>query len=207
MVAPQSKLSSKHASFENGRLRQGPLSTMEEFPEDSPFYGRFRISSHAPLRALTNRYTCQGCQKSTRYFCYRCVQPAPELVGLLPEVQLPPVQLVLVKHVRELEGKSTAVHVALLAPSATVLVPYDPAVGLETCPVLQDVDECAVLFPEEGISQPIASVNWSHNSVVSTTNDGMQKGIKKIVVIDGTWQQAKGMLFHDPLLKRIKVMH
>lgn len=168
---------------------------MQDFPADSPFGNNaFHISSHEPLKSLTNRYICNGCQKSSRYFCYRCVRPAEELEGRLPNVELP-LELVILKHARELEGKTTAVHAALLAPTSTRLIPYDPTLGgiltetVEEQETLLDADSTVILFPEEGVSQPISAIDWNP--------------IKRIIVIDGTWQQAKGMLIHDEKLRLV----
>lgn len=60
---------------------------MQNFPDASPFAG-FRISSHEQLHTLsTQRSVCPGCQKSFKYFCYRCLH-VPEGLSL-PQVRLP----------------------------------------------------------------------------------------------------------------------
>lgn len=148
----------------------------EDFSSDSPFHG-LHIASHAPLRGLKSRYICSGCQKSTRYFCYRCVQLAPGLS--IPSVHLP-LNLCIVKHARELEGKTTAVHAKLLAPGQVELVSYDPKDEsllreLEKIPS----EESVLLYPDE-TARLISEVDWS--------------GVRRLVVIDGTWQQAKAMV-------------
>lgn len=149
----------------------------EEFPEDSPFYG-LGISSHAPLRALRERYICAGCGKSSRYFCYRCVMPAPGLQDSLPSLRLP-LSLTVIKHARELQGKSTAVHAKLLAPADAEILTYDPVRD-----VVEGLDAsyetgCVLLFPAD-TAKKVEETDWAD--------------VRRLVVIDGTWQQAKAML-------------
>lgn len=62
---------------------------MEPFPEDSPFAG-LQIASHGPLRQLAGRHVCEGCKRSSRYFCYRCVRLSPAVrPEAIPTVRLP----------------------------------------------------------------------------------------------------------------------
>jgi DTW domain-containing protein YfiP len=98
---------------------------------------------------------------------------------VVPKVKLP-LDLLVVKHGKELEGKSTAVHVKLLCPEQATLTIYDPKLP-ETIEELSklDSDEAVVLFPDE-TSKSIAETDWS--------------GVKRLIVIDGTWRQAKAMI-------------
>lgn len=61
---------------------------MESFPSSSPFYG-LKISSLDPLRTIKDRHICDGCKRSVRYFCYRCMKLAAELEGQIPQMELP----------------------------------------------------------------------------------------------------------------------
>ncbi len=62
---------------------------MENFEENSPFKNLL-ISSHDPLRKVQNiRSICKECQKTSKYFCYRCLT----LVELLKDENIPKVDL------------------------------------------------------------------------------------------------------------------
>lgn len=91
-----------------------------------------------------------------------------------------PLPLTILKHRRELEGKSTAVHAKLLAPESVEIVPYDPQVSARgTPPLAIDGKSMLVLFPSSE-ARPVGEVDWGN--------------ISRLLVIDGTWQQAKSML-------------
>ncbi|PJF16770.1 DTW domain-containing protein [Paramicrosporidium saccamoebae] len=154
-----------------------PLSESSSPTLSSSPFSSLRISSHSPLRAVEERHVCEGCKKSVRYFCYRCVRLAPGLE--VPQVSLP-LELLVVKHARELEGKSTAVHAKLLAPEDVTLTTYDPKTQ-ETMDRLAALDpnESVLLFPDE-TAQRVDEIDW--------------RDVKRLVVIDGTWQQAKAMV-------------
>lgn len=65
---------------------------MEAFPSNSPFKD-LKISDQTSLKEteIGPRSTCSGCNKSVKYFCYRCVKmvEALEGVGKIPQVNLP----------------------------------------------------------------------------------------------------------------------
>ena len=63
------------------------------------------------------RQACHICNKSRKFFCYTCHAPLPSLRDLLPRLELP-VQIDVVKHPGEVEGKSTAVHAKLVSPDS-----------------------------------------------------------------------------------------
>ena len=67
-------------------------SIMEKFPPNSPF-ASFRIADQEPLRRaeIGDRSVCPTCNRSVKYFCYRCVRMVGELgePGMIPRVKLP----------------------------------------------------------------------------------------------------------------------
>lgn len=138
------------------------------------------LADLTPLReAFTQRYQCPTCLKSANAFCYRCASLGPSLQGRTPLVQLP-CPLVIIKDVRELESKSTAVHARLLA---TPVYAYDYDQGA----VDYTPHDAVLLFPSDD-AVSAAEVDWSK--------------VKEIVAIDGTWRQAKAMS-QSPALKEI----
>jgi len=79
-----------------------------------------------------------------------------------------------IKDARELEGKSTAVHAKLVSPDVALL-DYDIKNPID---LNVDAGRSILLFPDSD-SQSISQVDW-------TT-------IKRVIVIDGTWKQAKAI--------------
>jgi DTW domain-containing protein YfiP len=89
--------------------------------------------------------------------------------------------VVVVKHIKELEGKSTAVHAKLLSDEQVTLEMYDPNDEDRMARLSSTLltSECVLLFPDS-TAKTVPEINWSD--------------IKRLVVIDGTWQQAKSMI-------------
>lgn len=74
-----------------------------------------KIDDNQFLNDVDGRSACSKCSKSRKFFCYTCYVPVEELKNQLPKVQLP-IQIDIIKHKREIDGKSTAIHAAILAP-------------------------------------------------------------------------------------------
>lgn len=66
---------------------------------------------------------CVGCGKSRKFFCYTCYLPVEELQGRLPVVKLP-LKIDIIKHHKEVDGKSTAIHAAILAAEDVKIYTY-----------------------------------------------------------------------------------
>ncbi|KAI9227398.1 MAG: DTW domain-containing protein [Piptocephalis tieghemiana] len=134
------------------------------------------------LGGMTKRIKCPTCKQSILYFCYHCVK----LVGLEPEkvpnVSLP-VSLDIIKHEKELDSKSTAIHAKLLAPADTTIHSFP-----SDYPEYPKDGSTLLLFPTEG-AKTLDQVDTSK--------------FKRLVVIDGTWRQAKTMCRLSPSLDRL----
>ncbi|KAH8416639.1 hypothetical protein KR222_000408 [Zaprionus bogoriensis] len=85
-------------------------------PRKYPFVHMRIADHHTVLDTIEGRYICQQCNRSRKFFCYNCLVPMGELGRLLPRVELP-IQIDIIKHKKEIDGKSTAVHAAVLAPA------------------------------------------------------------------------------------------
>ena len=98
-----------------------------------------------------------------------------------------------VKDKRELDGKTTSVHAKLVAPADTSILEYDRAAGADggLGPAF-DPETCVVLFPSAD-SKPVAAIDWSR--------------VTRLVVLDGTWNQAKSMCLGCPVLSRLPRVH
>lgn len=53
--------------------------------DKNPFKGLL-ISDNSVLNSMENRYPCQQCSKSRKYFCYSCFIPHPDLIEGIPRV-------------------------------------------------------------------------------------------------------------------------
>nr|XP_016931149.2 tRNA-uridine aminocarboxypropyltransferase 1 [Drosophila suzukii] len=74
-----------------------------------------RISDHTILDTIEGRHNCRLCNRSRKFFCYSCYIPVGELEEVLPRLELP-LKIDIIKHKKEIDGKSSAVHAAVLAP-------------------------------------------------------------------------------------------
>ncbi|KAJ1862386.1 hypothetical protein LPJ73_000776 [Coemansia sp. RSA 2703] len=146
-----------------------------------------QVDPKTVLDGCGERVACSKCGKKVRFFCYVCCVPVGQLVGKIPQLRLP-FKMDILKHSGELDGKSTAVHAKIVAPSDTRLMTYgdDSLEGI-------DLARTLLLFPGPD-AQDICQVD--------------QATFDRVVVIDGTWRQAKGMVRDDPrlhLLRKVTV--
>ncbi|KAJ2478837.1 hypothetical protein EV174_004189 [Coemansia sp. RSA 2320] len=126
---------------------------------------------------------CEGCGKKVKFFCYYCYRPVPTLEGKIPQIRLP-FKLEVVKHEEERDGKSTAIHAKVVAPHDVEIIAYSA-----TCIDNVDIERTALLFPGPDAKN------------ISDLDPG---SFDKVIVIDGTWSQAKGMIYHNPRLQRMQ---
>lgn len=139
---------------------------------------QLKIDGHEVLYNCEARWDCPGCKRSRRYFCYFCLECSPDISGRIPRVELP-FEVEIIQHDGETEGKSTAVHAKLLSPSQVKIYKYS-----EDLPALHP-STTWLLFPGPDAKE-ITTLDISP--------------CDKIVVLDGTWVQAKKMARHPTLL-------
>ncbi|KAJ2029581.1 hypothetical protein IWW57_001657, partial [Coemansia sp. S610] len=135
------------------------------------------------LDACSERLPCEYCGKKVRFFCYQCLRPVSALEGQVPQIRLP-FKLDVVKHEGEKDGKSTALHAKVMAPEDVQVIAFSP-----TCLDDVDVERTALLYPGPDATN-IADMDPA--------------SFDKVIVIDGTWRQAKGMLRHSPKLRNMR---
>lgn len=82
-----------------------------------------RMEDNTFLDDIDGRSACSKCSKSRKFFCYTCYEPVGELRGKLPAIRLP-VKIDIIKHQKENDGKSTAIHAALLAAGDVKIYTY-----------------------------------------------------------------------------------
>ncbi|KAI9594802.1 hypothetical protein BDF19DRAFT_443693 [Syncephalis fuscata] len=81
------------------------------------------ISSTAVLSRIESRLPCPTCKKSVMYFCYYCHQVVGCDRSEIPTLSLP-VKLDIIKHAKEKDGKSTAIHAKIIAPEDVAIYTY-----------------------------------------------------------------------------------
>jgi len=155
--------------------------------QDNPFQG-LKIAETSAVNLQPEREACPKCCKSRKYFCYSCYVPIESLDKVFPKVNLP-IKIDVVKHHREVEGKSTAVHAVVLAPED---------VTMYTFPDIPDYSqEKALLVFPNNTSKSLQEIVES--TCMQNVENEQSFPFTKIVFIDSTWNQCYGML-QDPRL-------
>lgn len=91
-------------------------------PHRNPFK-YMKIDDNTFLNSVDGRCACKKCGKSRKFFCYTCHVAVVELESQLPKVRLP-IKIDIIKHPREIDGKSTAVHAAVIAADDVKIYTY-----------------------------------------------------------------------------------
>lgn len=112
---------SREAKTKSGK-KSLPVNRTNEFVHRNPFEF-MEIDDNKFLHDIDNRSPCIKCNKSRKFFCYNCYLPVAELQSNLPKVKLP-LQIDIIKHHKEIDGKSTAIHAAILAPDNVKIYTY-----------------------------------------------------------------------------------
>ncbi|XP_030027106.2 tRNA-uridine aminocarboxypropyltransferase 1 [Manduca sexta] len=194
--------------------------------DDKPFEGML-ISEPNLLENLTARSPCQRCGKSRMYFCYTCFVAVSQLEGRIPIVNLP-VKIDIIKHRREIDGKSTAAHAAVIAP-------YD--VNVYTYPNIPEynLDGKTVLLYPGAEARTVSELFTGKLDIPTYTEmmirelpSGYNVGtlmtqilnksesheiyhvtklpVDRIVLIDSTWNQSRGIYADERLQKIPKIV-
>ncbi|CAB4054080.1 unnamed protein product [Lepeophtheirus salmonis] len=84
--------------------------------DEHPFKD-LKIGNTEDLSYITGRNVCCECGKSRKYYCYSCCIPLEMTKGIIPTLDALPLKVDIVKHKREIDGKSTATHAKVICPS------------------------------------------------------------------------------------------
>eukprot|EP01095_Lingulamoeba_sp_RSL-Kostka_P016327 TRINITY_DN7952_c2_g1_i1.p1 TRINITY_DN7952_c2_g1~~TRINITY_DN7952_c2_g1_i1.p1 ORF type:complete len:298 (+),score=54.48 TRINITY_DN7952_c2_g1_i1:49-894(+) len=154
--------------------------------KESCYLDELKINSFSFLDELTERFVCNKCKKSRKYFCYNCYVTPENIKDNIPQLELP-IGLDIIQHKTELKSKSTAIHAKIIAPTSTTIYQYPDEV-----PEFENPDEILLLFPNE-TAIPVSDID------ITT--------VKRLVVIDSQWSNTKAMLNHENLknLKTVKI--
>ncbi|KAI8973001.1 DTW domain-containing protein, partial [Pilobolus umbonatus] len=145
-------------------------------------WNSLQIQDDHVLKEISTRTPCPDCKKPVKYFCYKCHHVVGMDRSLVPTVTLP-VHLDVLKHHKEIDGKSTAVHAKVLAEEDVTLYNW-PEIPDYTTP-----ERTLLLFPSAGAKR---------------LDQIPRDSFDRIVVIDGTWIQAKQIIRDTPALKQMQ---
>lgn len=171
---------------------------------ESIAFDGMKITDSSFLDTVSSREACPKCQKSRKFFCYQCFVPMETIKGRIPSISLP-VKLEIIKHPKEVEGKSTAVHAAVIASVDTTVYTY-PAI-----PSDYDKDKVVLVFPCE-TSRTLAQLaeklkNKSEDTEPPNKMLKTNPPFNTVVFIESTWNQAHSIFTDERLkdLRRIKL--
>lgn len=195
-----------------------------------------KLASHEALKTAQQkgRLKCPKCGGSRMYFCYTCCS----LVGVtqqeIPLIKLP-VKVDIIKHPNETDGKSTAIHAKILAPSDVTIYTYPCIPDYESDKVVlvfpgpgavsvKDMMQCLFdrmesrlhnspdepcvkrLKKEEG--QSALQTNKIPESATPDKSKGSDSKIyplQRVVFIDSTWNQTKAISADERLQDFVRV--
>lgn len=152
-------------------------------------FANFKFSMDPGSLDAWPRVACSGCGKRFKIYCPICrrVCPPPSASApVLPRVQLP-MRVEIVLHRQENIRKSTSIHLFLVSPGQCAVHKYP-----EELPDF-DPKSTVLLFPDE------KSVSIDDESIDPAT-------IKRLVVVESTWQKARSVA-RNPKLARLRRVH
>ncbi|KAI6173003.1 TRNA-uridine aminocarboxypropyltransferase [Aphelenchoides besseyi] len=133
----------------------------------------------APLDRLVDRQLCSRCSKKRLFFCYDCCIYMNGVEELVPTIELP-IKIDIIKHFKEQNSKSTAIHCKLLAPNYTRLFgPNDSTIP----DYLAEADQInsVLVYPDK---QATSMLEYRQRS---------GRPIERLVFLDSTWQTINGL--------------
>ncbi|CAG8507160.1 11870_t:CDS:2 [Ambispora leptoticha] len=167
--------------MENFNNDTDPFPGLENDTNETLF-GTFKISSTAVLDTITTRSPCSECDKSVKYFCYRCFVAVGCSRDSVPRLKLP-IKIDIIKHEEERNGKSTAIHAKILAPDDIMIYSY------QNIPKFENYERLLLLFPGPDAKK---------------LDEIPRESFDKLLVIDGTWHQATNMIRFTPEFSKIR---
>ncbi|XP_043260443.1 tRNA-uridine aminocarboxypropyltransferase 1 [Colletes gigas] len=164
---------------------------------DKAPFRHLKITDAQVLNTIEGREICNRCYKSRKFFCYSCCLPVIA-EKYFPRVKLP-IKIDIIKHAREIDGKSTAIHAAVLAPDDVRIYTYPDF------PEILDKEKTVLIFPSQtGISIESLFENkfkQGNNRIINRTKNTFP--IKRAIFIDSTWHQTK-TIYKDQRLRDLQ---
>ncbi|XP_029671827.1 DTW domain-containing protein 1 [Formica exsecta] len=173
-------------------------SEMKQKTIDRAPFRNLKISDSRILNTLEGRRKCELCCKSRKFFCYTCCVPVIDN-SYFPWVKLP-IKIDIIKHAHEIDGKSTAIHAAILAPEDVKIYTYPDF------PDISDKEETVLIFPSKSAQTvSVEALFTKKKGKNDTSANGTETvfPIKRAIFIDSTWQQTKA-IYKDPRLRELR---
>ncbi|XP_073820499.1 tRNA-uridine aminocarboxypropyltransferase 1 [Musca autumnalis] len=199
-------------------------------PRKYPFIN-MKIDDYTILDHIEGRFNCSQCLRSRKFFCYSCYIPVGNLDEIIPKVRIP-IKIDIIKHKKEIDGKSTAIHAAVLAPNQVQIFTYPDIPdysqeegvvlifpSVESVTVAQLFERNVRLCKENNFGYPKGHnvgtllkrrVDEIVEELPNNTNNDVERiytydnlPIKKAVFIDSTWNQSRG-IYKDERVKTLK---
>uniref|UniRef100_T1J642 tRNA-uridine aminocarboxypropyltransferase 1 n=1 Tax=Strigamia maritima TaxID=126957 RepID=T1J642_STRMM len=170
----------------------------QENPEKAPNpFANFHIDSTDLLDTVDGRSICDKCTKSRKYYCYTCHIPVITIRDKIPNLKLP-IKIDIIKYPKEIDGKSTASHAAVLAPDDVTIYTFP------NIPMFTDKNKVLVAFP----GKRAVTLEEVCKTVIPVTQNDVDTFVNKfpferIIVIDSTWNQVR-KINNDERLKGIQ---
>ncbi|KAJ6222922.1 hypothetical protein RDWZM_001467 [Blomia tropicalis] len=184
-------------------------------------FDQFKISSGDILKQIDERYICSECCKSRRFFCYTCYTISPKLDSHLPQIKLP-VRIDIIKHIKEIDGKSTCSHALIMAreqvrvfrypnlpndwsddPQKTLLI--FPRKGAPTLSQYLDQHYKTVMTAglDSDVQRKTSTTCSSMNSITSNATSIMNTNICLSTSSGSSWNQCNDHLCFDFPFERV----
>ncbi|XP_054090460.1 tRNA-uridine aminocarboxypropyltransferase 1 [Zeugodacus cucurbitae] len=199
------------------------VSTPRKYP-----FAKMRLDDTHQLDAIEGRFTCTQCNRSRKFYCYNCYVPVGNVCDFIPHVEIP-IDIDIIKHKKEIDGKSTSAHAAVLAKERVNVYAYP------NMPDYSKMDGVILIFPsaksltvpqlfnqrvrlktENNYGLPKGHnigtmLRWRIDEVKDEPEEGDQQHnfkvytydnlpVKRAIFIDSTWNQSRG-IYKDERLK------
>ncbi|OWR43236.1 hypothetical protein KGM_204310 [Danaus plexippus plexippus] len=162
------------------------------------------------------------------YFCYTCFVPVALLEGKIPTCTLP-IKVDIIKHRREIDGKSTAAHAAVLAPGYVNIYTYPdmpdyssdertvllyPGTEASTVQELFTGKQNSQSYADSLLSELPSGYNvgtlmtkiFESDNKINSIHHVDKLPIDRLILIDSTWNQSRGIFSDERLQKLPKVV-
>ncbi|XP_063975292.1 tRNA-uridine aminocarboxypropyltransferase 1 [Diachasmimorpha longicaudata] len=169
------------------------LAEKQDIIDRAPFR-MLKIDDPSILNTVEGREICEHCYKSRKFFCYTCYSPVIDK-KYFPQVKLP-IKVDIIKHAKEIDGKSTAIHAALLAPQDVNIYTYPHF------PEFSPNDKIVLVFPTKGATTIESLFSQPENNGTSALSKLSSLPITRAVFIDSTWHQTNA-IFRDERLRAL----
>ncbi|KAL7292951.1 hypothetical protein TKK_0013403 [Trichogramma kaykai] len=169
------------------------LEEKQKLIDHAPFE-HLKIDDASCLETIESREICGKCFKSRKFFCYTCYTPVID-EKYLPRIKLP-IKIDIIKHAREIDGKSTAAHAAILAPEDVKIYIYPEF------PEISKDEKVVLIFPSKNaisIEDLFKRKKDEDGQVVFETIKN-QFPVTRAIFIDSTWHQTKS-IYKDQRLR------